>query len=571
MIWEEYKEKLDGYKAGLDDRTLIERAFFFAVLAHEGQKRFSGDDYITHPIAVSLKVASFRLDAAAISAALLHDAVEDKGTTLREIRKKFGPDVAFLVSGVTKVDRLKYHGIERAAESMRKMFLATAEDVRVVIIKLLDRLHNMETLDHLPYPDKRLRIAKETLEIYAPLADRLGIWDIKAKLEDLAFKYVYPEEYSWIVKEVKKRIGHREHYLKKVMPAVKKELGSESIRPIEVSARAKHNYSLWKKLLRYDMDWSRIFDLMAVRIIVSNVSDAYAALGAIHKNWRPLPGRIKDYIALPKPNGYQSLHTTVFCLDNQIVEFQIRTLEMHRESEMGIAAHWAWEEAGKPKHFEHLQSSKLSWVRQLREWQESFRKNTKDSREFLESLKIDFFKDRIFVLTPKGEVIDLPEGSTPIDFAYRIHSDIGNRASGAKINGKLVSFDHQLQNEDVVEILTQKNKKPSSEWLEFVKTAIARSHIRAALKDKSIAPKTASRKNTIEMIVAVENRVGMLKDITAVLSSLGINIDSVEGRAEGLTYPAISIKFSAEDKTLSEKARIKIKKLKGVESVKIKS
>lgn len=570
MQWPEYQSELDDFKAGLDDRALIERAFFFAARAHEGQKRFSGDDYISHPIAISLKVASFHLDAAAISAALLHDTVEDKGATLREIRKKFGPDVAFLVDGVTKVDRLKYQGAQRAAESMRKMFLATAQDIRVVIIKLLDRLHNMETIEYLPYPEKRLRIAKETLEIYAPLADRLGMWDIKAKLEDLAFQYVYPEEYTWTTQEVKNRIGHREDYLKKVIPAVKKELGKDGIRPLEVSARAKHNYSLWKKLSRYDLDWSRIFDLMAVRIIVAGLGDAYGALGIIHKNWRPLPGRIKDYIALPKPNGYQSLHTTVFCVDNQIVEFQIRTSEMHREAEMGIAAHWAWEEAGKPKHFEHLQSSKFSWVSQLREWQDSFRKNTRDSGKFLESLKIDFFKDRIFALTPKGEVIDLPEGSTPIDFAYRIHSDIGNRASGAKVNGKLVSFNYHLQNEDMVEILTQKNKKPSGEWLEFIKTTLARSHIRAALKDKRTPPKKPSGKKAVEMTVSVENRVGMLKDITTVLSLLGINIDGVEGRAEGLAYPKITIKFSVKDKTLLAKARVKVKKIKGVESVTIK-
>ena len=570
MAWPEYQSKLDEYGAGSDDRALIKRAFFFADEAHRNQKRFSGEDYITHPIAVSLKVAALRMDAPTISAALLHDTVEDKGATLKEIRRKFGPDVAFLVGGVTKVDRLKYQGIERAAESMRKMFLATAEDIRVVIIKLLDRMHNMETLNHLPYPEKRLRIAKETLEIYAPLADRLGIWEIKAKLEDLAFKYVYPDEHGWVLEELKKRLPRREDYLNKAIPIVKKELGKENIRPCEISARAKHHYSLWKKLVRHDMDWSRIFDLVAVRIVVENVNDAYSTLGIIHKNWRPLPGRIKDYIALPKPNGYQSLHTTVFCLDNQIVEFQIRTLEMHRESEMGIAAHWAWEEAGKPKHAERLQGVKLSWVSQLREWQNSFQKGNRNSEDFLESLKIDFFKDRIFVLTPKGEVIDLPEGSTPIDFAYRIHSDIGDRASGAKVNGKLVSFDHQLQSRDVIEIITQKNKKPSREWLEFVRTTLARSHIKAALKENVAFLKTPGKKKLAEMVIAVENRIGMLKDITTVLSALGINIENVESRAEGLSFPKITVKFFARNKELAQKARIKVKQIKGVESVRIK-
>ncbi|MBI4114763.1 MAG: RelA/SpoT family protein [Candidatus Niyogibacteria bacterium] len=568
MTWIEYKKQLPKSHFSKEDLNLLEAAFLYATKAHERQKRHSGDDYILHPIAVSLKVAEIGLDSQTIAAALLHDTVEDKGAELKEIRKRFGENIAFLVDGVTKVDKLRYHGVERTVESMRKMFLAVAKDVRVVIIKLCDRLHNMETLSSLPYPEKRERIAKETLDIYASVADRLGMGEIKAQLEDLAFRYVYPDEYFWIEEEVKKRLPEREIYLERVMPIIKKELNREGIKALEIHARAKHYYSLWKKLQRYDMDWERIFDLVAVRIIIHDVNDAYGVLGLIHKHWKPLPGRIKDYIALPKPNGYQSLHTTVFCIDGQIVEFQIRTEEMHKEAEFGIAAHWMWEHAGKPKEGASI-NPKLAWVAQLKEWQSSFRKGKMNSEDFLESLKIDFFKDRIFVLTPKGDVIDLPEGATSIDFAYHIHSEIGDHAVGAKVNGKMSSFDAELHSGDVVEILTKKNQHPSREWLTFVKTSMARNHIRRYVREQT--GKILLRKQEpIEIVVEIEDRVGILKDVSSAIASSGISIKDIESHVRGdNAYASIKISFIPHSKDDIHRVRARIKRVKGVQSVKI--
>jgi len=565
--WLSFKESLlAGSKRRFseDELNLIRQSFDYAVRAHENQKRFSGEPYINHVVDVSLDAASLKLDAKTISAALLHDTVEDNVATMRDIRKKFGEEVAFLVRGVTKVDKLKYHGVERAAESMRKMFLAVAEDIRVVMLKLVDRLNNMKTLYALPSEEKRRRIATETLEIYAPLADRLGMGEIKNELEDLAFKYVYPKEYGWIKKEVSSKMPEREKYIKKVMPIIKKELSQEHIKPLELSARAKHYYSAWRKLLRYDMDWDRVLDLVALRIVVASVEECYAVLGVIHKLWRPMPGRIKDYIALPKPNGYQSLHTTVFCLDGQPTEFQIRTESMHREAEYGIAAHWFWDEAGKPKSGAEFEGHKFSWVRQLQSWQKEFRRG-QSSEEFLESLKIDFFKDRIFALTPKGDVVDLPEGATPVDFAYHIHSEIGSHTAGAKVNSKMVSLSTPLVSGSVVEIITQKNKKPSSEWLNFVKTSLARNRIKKALGITSPPHKTGE--NETELNITVKNRVGVLKDITAVLASFKIDIEGVSSTALGNEYPTITIKFRAKTREQLERVKTRLKKIKGVKSV----
>lgn len=567
MTWSEYKKKLPSKLFSAEDFKLLEDAFLYAERIHEGQKRYSGDPYILHLVAVSLRVASIGMDARTVAAALLHDTIEDTGVALKEIKNQFGADIAFLVDGVTKVDKIKYHGIERTVESMRKMFLAVAQDIRVVIIKLCDRLHNMETLDALSAPEKRLRIAKETLEIYAPLADRLGMWDIKAKLEDLSFKYVYPEEYVWIAQEVQKRLPAREMYIERVIPIIKNELLREGIEAIGVNARAKHYYSIWKKLERYDMDWDRIFDLVAIRIVIKDIQDAYAVLGLIHKHWKPLPGRIKDYIALPKPNGYQSIHTTVFCIDGQIVEFQIRTEEMHKEAELGIAAHWAWESEGKPKAGRGI-NPKLMWVRQLQAWQGTFQKGQAHLEDFLESLKIDFFKDRIFALTPKGDVVDLPEGATPIDFAYHIHSDIGDHAVAAKVEGKIVPFDYNLQSGEVVEILTKKNQHPSREWLEFVKTSLARNHVKrwARGEIKSVLPK----KQIIEIEIIVEDRVGILKDVSSAIASSGISIQDIESHAGGgKAFPSIKVSFIPQSKDELQKVRTRIRRIKGVQSVKV--
>ena len=571
MDWEEYEKKLNECGVSKNGRVLIKRAFDFAHKAHKGQKRFSGDPYITHPLNVSLKVASLKLSATAIAAALLHDTVEEEKTTLNAIKKKFGEETALLVDGLTKVKKIKYHGAERQAESMRKMFLVLAQDIRVVIIKLMDRLHNMETLWAHPKPEKRKRIALETLEIYAPLADRIGMWNVKSQLEDLAFEYGYPEEYQWLTNEIKEKIPQREKYLEELAPLIKKEFNGENIKFLEISWRAKHYYSLWKKLQKKDMDWSRIKDLAAMRIIVPDVESCYAALGVIHKLWRPLPGRIKDFIALPKPNGYQSLHTTVFAKGGRVTEFQIRTPEMHRDSELGIAAHWIYDLAGKSSEAAIFPHNKFAWVKQLQEWQKEFQKEKRSTKEFIDSLKIDFFQDRIFTLTPRGDIIDLPEGATPVDFAYHIHSEIGDSAVGSRINGKIAPLSSSLKSGDVVEILTQKNKKPSLEWLEFVKTSLAKNHIHSVLKKSSSA--LSAKKDKIkkkELIIIAKNRVGLLQDIAAIFASFRLNIESIKSDTSGTEYPAINIVFTPKNEEQIKKIKIKIKKLPGIEDIKVR-
>jgi len=567
MTWEEYKKQLPQYTD--EDLKFIESGFELASLSHQGQKRASGEEYIIHPIEVSLKTAEIGLDAKAVTAALLHDTVEDTSTDLKTVKKKFGDEVTFLVNALTKVNVIHLQSDEKTVESARKMFLAISRDIRVVIIKLLDRLHNMQTISALPERDRK-RISLETLEIYAPLADRLGMGELKAKLEDLAFQYAYPEEYEYIQKELKEKMSQREKYLEKIIPIVEKELIKEKIKIIDIHSRTKHYYSLWKKLLRYNMDWNLIADLIAIRIIVGSIESCYATLGVIHKLWRPLPGRIKDYIALPKQNGYQSLHTTVFCVESNITEFQIRTPEMHNKAECGIAAHWAWEMEGKPVSGTKLQSSKFHWVKQLREWHSAFDKNTSSDKSFLESLKIDFFKDRVFILTPKGDVVDLPAGATPIDFAYNIHSEIGDHMAGAKVNNRIAPFDHQLVSGDIVEIITQKNKKPNTEWLNVAKTSLAKGHIRSALKKEGhlfgLFPGKEKIEQKTEIIVIARDRVGLLKDISEVFSSNHINIQdfSVEKDAN---YPRVHIIFKPKHKEQLSKIKTRLKTVKGVEEV----
>lgn len=473
------------------DPKLIERAFEFAQETHQGQKRASGEDYIQHPIRVAEILTKMRLDPKGVAAGFLHDVLDDTEKTLQDIEKEFGKEIAFLVEGVSKLGKLRYpkeglkvkppesraeEPIDLRAENLRKMFFAMGEDLRVILIKLADRLHNMETLGSLP-PEKQKRIALETLEIFAPLADRLGMGEMKTKLEDLAFSYLYPKEHEWLMQTVKEKYEAREKYLKKVRPVLIKNLAKEGIKPIDVHSRPKHYWSLYQKLLKYEMNLERIYDLVALRVIVDDVKTCYEVLGILHKFWKPLPGRIKDYIAFPKPNGYQALHTTLFCLDGKITEIQIKTKKMQEESEYGICAHWAAKEGIDLK----TQGKKFAWVAQLRDWQSEVAK----SGEFLDELKIDFFKNRIFVFTPKGDVIDLPEGATPVDFAYAVHTDIGNRCVAAKINEKFSSLSQSLKNGDLVEIIVDKNKKPSRDWLEFVKTSIARSQIKSWFKKES--------------------------------------------------------------------------------------
>jgi GTP pyrophosphokinase len=565
MTWEEYKKNLPECSA--EDLNLVKEGFEFAQTAHQEQKRVSGEDYIIHPIEVSLKAAEIGLDPKAITAALLHDTVEDSSVDLKTVKKKFGEEVAFLVNALTKVNTIHLQSDEKTIESARKMFLAVSRDIRVVIIKLLDRLHNMQTLSALD-KERQKRISLETLEIYSPIAERLGMGDLKAKLEDLSFQYAYPEEFAWVKKEIKERMPQREKYLEGIITTFRQGAEKEGIKIVDIHWRTKHYYSLWKKLLRYEMDWNLIHDLIAVRIIVENIENCYAALGVIHKLWKPLPGRIKDYIALPKQNGYQSLHTTVFCVNKVITEFQIRTPEMHNKAESGIAAHWAWEMTGKPASGTKLQSSKFNWVKQLREWHKAFDKNSSSDKSFLESLKIDFFKDRVFVLTPKGDVIDLPEGATPIDFAYQIHSEIGDHMSGAKVNGRIVSFNHPLVSGDIIEIIVQKNKKPSSEWLLNAKTSMAKGHIRSYLNKYGhlLGIKSQKSEDKTEIVITAKDRVGLLKDISVIFSSNHVNIQDISAE-KSAGYPKIHVFFSSKNKEKLQKIKMKLKTIKGVEQV----
>ena len=497
------EEIIQKIKKNSKEPDLILKAFDFAKDAHSGQSRFSGEEYIWHPLKVAQILFNLNLDSKTITAALLHDVVDDCGISLEKIEKEFGKEVAFLVEGVSKLGRIRYpkepleiQPIERRvkkpidlqAENLRKMFFAMAKDIRVVLIKLADRIHNMGTLNHVP-EEKQKRLALETLEIFVPLADRLGIGEIKANLEDLSFPYLYPKEFQWLTENVKKRYEERGKYLEIIKPIVKKILRKEKIEIIDIQSRPKSYFSLYQKLLRHEMDFERIYDLVALRIIVQDIKSCYQALGVLHKYWKPLPGRIKDYIAFPKPNGYQSLHTTVFCEGGEITEIQIRTPEMQREAEYGICAHWAEKEKVPLSYRER----KFEWVKQLNGWQ----KEVSAPKEFLKSLKVDFFKNRIFIFTPKGDAIDLPEGATSVDFAYHVHSDIGNHCSGAKVNGKMVPFSAPLKNGDVVEILVDRSKRPSRDWLKFVKTNLARSHVKKEIKKgflETVTEKISPRK-----------------------------------------------------------------------------
>ncbi len=455
------------------DKTLIERAYDFAKHAHNGQLRASGEPYFNHVVATARNLARFGMDATTIAAGLLHDTIEDGKATTEAIHENFGKDILFLVEGVTKLGKIKYRGNERRVESLRKFFVAVAEDFRVLMIKLADRLHNLQTLQHIK-PEKQKRIALESLELYAPLAHRLGIGKLKGELEDAAFPYVYPKESEKIAKILSERQNISEGYIKETEKKLCEVLKKEKIPVIKMSSRIKHKYSLWKKLERYKGDIDKIYDIMALRVIVPTVSDCYHALGAVHAIWRPLPDRIKDYIALPKLNGYQSLHTTIFNGNGGIVEIQIRTPEMHGIAEYGVASHFAYKHA--EEHHGVQPKDRFSWLRDLKD----IDMKSKDPAKYLEQLKMDFFKDRIFIFTPKGDVIDLPEESSPVDFAYAVHSEIGDRMTGAKINGKLCPLSQKLKSGDIVEILTKKEARPNPKWLGYAKTNLAKKHIRTS-------------------------------------------------------------------------------------------
>ncbi|HEY3109047.1 MAG TPA: bifunctional (p)ppGpp synthetase/guanosine-3',5'-bis(diphosphate) 3'-pyrophosphohydrolase, partial [Chloroflexota bacterium] len=487
----------DGRPAGADEvvrrlaghlnateQGLVERAYQFAARAHEGQTRRSGDPYIVHPVAVATVVADLHLDCATLCAALLHDVAEDTEFGIDRLSAEFGAEIASLVDGVTKLRRAEDMLADPAtraqardqawAESVRKMFLAMAEDFRVVLIRLADRLHNMRTLDFMT-PEKQRRIAQETMEIYAPLASRLGIWQIKWELEDLAFRHLEPEAYKDIARKLQSRRVQREKYVIQVQDELGQELKKAGIEA-DISGRPKHIYSIWRKMQRRGVDFSNIYDLLALRVIVEDVAACYHALGVVHALWRPIAGQFDDYIAMPKDSLYQSLHTTVIGPEGRPLEIQIRTGEMHRIAEYGIAAHWRYKEGGRR---DTKYDDKIAWLRQLLDWHH----DVAGAQEFVESLKTDVFQDQVYVFTPKGEIRELPAGATPLDFAYRIHTDIGHRCVGGKVNGRLVSLDYQLKNGEIVEIITSKSPKgPSRDWLNpnlnYVKTHHAREKIR---------------------------------------------------------------------------------------------
>jgi GTP pyrophosphokinase len=451
------------------DPAWLESVYAVAETAHREQRRASGESYIEHPLAVAAILADLEMDRQTIAAALLHDVVEDTLITSEEVAERFGDEIASLVDGVTKLTRIPYQTKEDAqVENLRKMFLAMAKDIRVIIIKLADRLHNMRTLGSLP-PAKQQTIAQETIEIYAPIAHRLGIWRMKWDLEDLALRYLDPESYHDISERVAKKRGEREAAVQRVLDELKGQFEAIGLHA-EINGRPKHFYSIHKKMQK-GRDFSTIYDLTAVRIVVDSVKDCYGALGIVHSIWKPLPGRFKDYIAMPKPNMYQSLHTTVVGPGGDPLEVQIRTLEMHRTSEYGIAAHWRYKEGAKGDSFEQ----KLTWLRSLLEWQNDMR----DSRMFMENLKLDLFESQVFIFSPKGDVFSLPASATPLDFAYQVHSGVGNHCVGAKVNGKIVPLDFGLKNGDIVEVLVNKSSaRPSLDWLSLVKTSGAKHKIK---------------------------------------------------------------------------------------------
>lgn len=481
MVTTVINNKLEKIKANVKanhpdaDVTLLDRAFERANQAHQGQKRLSGEPYIVHPLEVALILSEMRMDPITVAAALLHDVLEDTEITKKELEKEFGEEITFLVESVSKISKIeaKTH-IQRQAETIRKMLLAMAKDLRVIIIKLADRLHNMRTLHFIDNPEKRKRIARETLDIYAPLAHRLGLARIKWEMEDLAFREINPEMYKYIEERVAKSREEREQYINMMIELVREKLKEKGINA-HIEGRPKHFYSIYKKMLENNLSFEELYDLIALRIIVDTVDQCYTVLGVIHSNWPYIPGRFKDYIAMPKPNMYQSLHTTVIGPGGEKVEFQIRTWEMHRVAEEGIAAHWKYKEKGRvDKEEEQI----FSWIRRFLDWQ----KDVGGHKDFIYSLKTDLFPEKVYVFTPKGEVKAFPKGATPLDFAYAIHTEVGHHCVGAKVDGRLVSLDYELKTGEKVEILTSPNQHPSRDWLKIVKTTRARTKILAWLR-----------------------------------------------------------------------------------------
>jgi len=499
----------------------VEKAYKFAELAHEGQFRKSGDPYITHPVAVATNLAELELDVDTISAALLHDVIEDTSVTLPEIRDEFGDEIAYITDGVTKLERFKFSSREeRQAENMRKMLIAMAGDVRVILIKLSDRLHNMQTIWALD-PDQIRSISEETLEIYGPLAHRFGISQMKWRLEDLAFEQLYPKRYEEIRKMVAERRVERELFMKQVENEIADQLKRHKVKA-DVSGRVKHFYSIYEKMVNRDVEFDEIMDLTAVRVIVDNVRDCYAALGVIHSVWMPVPGRFKDYIAMPKLNMYRSLHTVVISLEGRPLEIQIRTAEMHRTAEYGIAAHWLYKETSRRREHGGRQ-----WLKQVMEWQEELQ----DPTEFMKTLKVDLFQDEVFAFTPAGKLLAMPRGSTPIDFAYSIHTEVGHHCIGAKVNGKMVPLAYQIQNGDIVEIMTSKSSPgPSQDWMGIVETTRARNKIRQWFSRERREDERHEGKEMLDRAMRKRNLPLHKKEVSRVLNQVAedYHYDKVE-------------------------------------------
>jgi guanosine-3',5'-bis(diphosphate) 3'-pyrophosphohydrolase len=471
---QQLQDTVATYLAG--DVSVVEKAYNFSKKAHEGQLRRSGEPYIFHPLSVAGILAELRLDLASIVTGLLHDTVEDTGVTLETIEAEFGKDVAMLVDGVTKISKINFRNThEKQGENIRKMIVAMGKDIRVILVKLADRLHNMRTLNHMPY-DKQAGIAQETLDIYAPLANRLGISAWKIELEDLSLRYLRPDIYYDLVQKVSKKKREREKYIEQVVQILRGEMDKVGI-PCEIQGRPKHFYSIYRKMQTRNMDYDQVHDVLAFRILVDSVARCYEALGVVHSAYKPIPGRFKDYVALAKSNNYQSLHTTVIGPDGERIEIQIRTEEMHLVAERGIAAHWKYKESGVR---DTNSEKKFNWLRELVSWHQQVR----DSNEFLENVKTDLFESEIYVFTPSGEVKELPDGATALDFAYAVHTDVGNKTTAAKINGRIVPLKHRLKNGDTLEIITSPNQTPSKDWIKFCITTRAQTKIRAFVRNE---------------------------------------------------------------------------------------